>query len=367
MWCLIILVVAALPTSPALPMPQTSAAASESMRHRPWWHARGHLSDYATCRPREDVVAGGLDVGALAAGGQQDNARPAQAGHFRDEFLNIANEVPELAAMFVPDAAQPELPEWPHRLPLSLCPASLHWYLSNVYRQRASSTRRAGRLPRMDASAYSAGQSLSVGYELQRVWLDAMFSHLGGTRGRIPVQLPVQRALANARQHRQVPVHVGTGGAGHCDEASCDQGSWRERDQPVTEPCRCRDQASSYEASSRFYLPDFLCQEMKVDAKLSEDDGRCYLAPFSRHLGHVNGLPATDCNGLPEWNQPARRSHVPTLCTDSAVVPAKTRAKGAKSRSKGKGRPRLHNSTHLNNTTQHTSTTSPHNSTHLNN
>jgi hypothetical protein len=349
MWCrLVILAVAVLPTSPALPKPQTSAAASESMRHRPWWHERGHLSDYATCRPRaEDMAAGGLDVGALAAGGQQDAAtRPSQAGHFRDEFLNIANEVPELAAMFVPDAAQPELLEWPHSLPLSLCPSSLQWYLSNVYRQRASSARRAARLPRLDAAAYSAGQSLSVGYELQRVWLDAMFGHLGGARGRIPVQLPVQRALENARQHRRVPQHVGTGGAGHCDVASCDQGSWRYRDQPVTEAWGCRDEASSYQAPSRFYLPDFLCQEIKVDAKLSEDYGRCHLAPFSPHHGRINGLP--DCNGLPEWSQAARRSHVATLSTDSAAVPAKARAKGAKSRSKGKGRGRLHNSTQLN-------------------
>lgn len=265
--------------------------------------------------------------------------------------------------MFLPDAAKPELPEGPHRLPLSLCPASLYWYLSNEYRQRASAARRAAKLPSLDAAAYNAGQSLSVGYELQRVWLDAMFGHLGGARGRIPVQLPVQRALENARQHRRVPVHVGTCGAGHCcDVASCDQGSWRERDEHVAEICRCasrcRDEASSYQASSRFYLPDFLWQEMKVDAKLSEDDGGCHFAPISCQLGHMNGLP--DCNGLAESNQPSRASHVPSAQTAELC----TRKKGERQENRGaKARGGPASTSRHQSTSRRNASTSRHNST----
>ena len=292
-----------------------AAGGGVALGHQPWWHTRGHLSDYAACRPRTEHTAGGLDVGALAADGQQDAAaaaRPAQAGHFRDEFLNMAAEVPELTAMFVPDA-QPEgvAAAWPHNLPLSLDPTSLHSHLSNVYRQRAPARRTTGG-PCADvarhgpAHATSVGyqmQPTSVGYQMQRVWLDAALSHLGGACGRIPVQLPVQRALRNVKQHACVPEGPeALKGDGAGDEAS------------------------------RFYLPDSLCLELEVDASLNAGHARGETATGVRQVRQVNtarGREAAGDSGPGEAG----------LSGDSGGVPAKLKPKGKAAKSR-RGRPR---------------------------
>ena len=58
--------------------------------YRPWWHTRGHLSDYASCRPCDEEDA--ASVVAKLINGDEDAARPVKPAQYRDEFINIANE-----------------------------------------------------------------------------------------------------------------------------------------------------------------------------------------------------------------------------------------------------------------------------------
>jgi len=191
------------------------------LSHRPWWHSRGHLSDYATCRPRgEDDAALQLDLEKLAAAAEpHDAARAPKPAHFREEFLNIAAEVPELACLFVSKDVQAELlpPDRPSKLPLGLHSGSLYQRLRVLHLERSAERSAAG----------APERGTSIGYEMQRVWLDDMFGDLGGPRGcRI-----VQRAMHDARHSTALPAPP--------------------PDLADAEP-------------SHFYLPAFLCHEIEI-------------------------------------------------------------------------------------------------------
>ena len=214
------------PMLPALaPLSQYHSHGQHSLllhfAHRPWWHTRGHLSDYATCRPREDDAASSLQKIIVE---EHDDTLVVKPSQYREEFINMVNQVPELAALFVPEDMQAEIipAGQTSTLPLELHPGSLYRHLSSIYRHRISGCRAA-----RDSAAVTE-TSVSIGYEMQRVWLDAMFSDLGGARG----YTNVQRGLRNVQRYTALP-------GSHDDETEV----------------------------SHFYLPDFLVADLQLQVK----------------------------------------------------------------------------------------------------
>lgn len=221
------------PVSPILP-PQT-------LTHTPWWHVRGHLSDYTTCQPGPEGDCCS-DLAQLASGSHQHQreARCVKGAQYRDEFLNVANEVPELAAMFLPDDMQAEMSGAgrPSRLPLALHAGSLYQRLSSLYREQMSGH---------SMEAASGEVDTSLGYKMMRIWLDEVYGELGGARGRHIVQ----RVMSDSGRFA-----VPTGLAEECE-------------------------------SSYFFLPDFLCAELHVDPNLQgpQEVGRGH-----SNTGKVHGV-----------------------------------------------------------------------------
>jgi hypothetical protein len=206
----------------ALCTPSSPTLATQTLSHTPWWHARGHLSDYTTCQPgpEDDIWA---DLALLASGSQQRENRAVKGAipRYRDEFLNVANEVPELAAVFLPEDVRAELlrPGRPSRLPLPLHAGSLHQRLSVLYWDQ---------MAERSTEAASVELDTTLGYRMMRIWLDEVYGDLGGARGRCIVQ----RGMGDSGRFA-VPT-------GLADE-----------DEP-----------------SHFFLPDFLCQELRLDPHL---------------------------------------------------------------------------------------------------
>ena len=204
--------------SPALP--------PQGLSHTPWWHARGHLSDYATCQPaaEDDAFA---SLASLTGEQQHSRARPVKVAQYREEFLNVASEVPELAAIFVPEDVRPELlpPGRPGRLPLGLHADSLHHRLNELYRQRTS-WRGA------ESALEDEGEPSSLGYQMMRIWLDEAYGDLGGARGRYVVQ------------------------------------------RGMSDPCRFAAPAGGLTEENEpahFFLPDFLCLELPFNLSLASE------------------------------------------------------------------------------------------------
>lgn len=275
---MLLLVLLHTPPLPALQARTPPRIHPSGFSHRPWWHSRGALSDYATCRPRgEDDVA--LNLERLAAGGKPQDAAlggTVKPAHFREEFFNVAEEVPELAALFVHADVQPELlpPDRPSRLPLGLHAGSLYQRLGVLYRERSAERSAAGA---------HAGDT-SIGYEMQRVWLEDMFGDLGGPRGRSVVQ----RTMGDARNSTALPEHL--------------------PDTDDAEP-------------SHFYLPAFLCQELEMEPHASGPATQWHQSVHIQCAAAEENWQNLQTHGLGQGGESLREAQ-----TDS--VRAKSRSKG---------------------------------------
>ena len=185
------LAVLLVPASNGLPpdCPEVTPWAS-GIKHTPWWHTHGPLSDYYMCEPRagaeEEVVA---YLGKLSAGEPKpSDARPLKPSQYRDEFLHIAAEVPELAALFLPEDEQADLlpPEVLRRLQdlRTLRRDTWRLYWQRLHWQRFAAAPNSPARPQHAATR----QPGPLGYDIRRAWTNTLYSDLGGARGCSAVQ-----------------------------------------------------------------------------------------------------------------------------------------------------------------------------------
>ena len=156
------------------------------LTHRPWWHTRGHLSDYHSCQPCAEDGEATLVLETLAVDGQHYSDRARKPAQYRDEFLNIVNEVPELAAVFLPEDMQSKImpPSRQGRASLGLHASSLLPYFRTLLRDRTPLHLLWHRYVSGAGEEGLPEDALtSIGYQVQRKWLDVAYGDLGGARG----------------------------------------------------------------------------------------------------------------------------------------------------------------------------------------
>lgn len=247
----------------------------QGIAYRPWWHTRGHLSDYASCRPCDEEDAAGVVAKLVVR--EEDAARPVKPAQYRDDFINIANEVPELAAIFLPEDVQPELipPGQSSSLPLQLHPGSLHRHLSSLYRRRTSAPHTAA--PPGPVAVRANHSKTSIGFEMQRLWLDAAYGHLGGARGRTDVQrftldMRWSNAFMSSQPAEAEPSYF------YLPTSLCEE---LQLDPLLCGPSKVPSDARSLGASSQQEVDAQLRSEQKPKAKISKGK----LSTFRRKAG----------------------------------------------------------------------------------